>query len=197
MRPSPESQVEPAEQRHDHEALHGHGEVLAHHLAELVGLALEAEGHALDLLVVLELGLEELDHLDRRPGGAGDGDRRVPVGGKDLLHGAMGDDVALGGAAVSCHHHAVGEAQRHHRGAVRHGRDRAAGCCPVDTSNGWDRSRAADQGGETGPRVLPGRKERQTHPATPRPSARSCGRTPPRSPRGPRRSRRAGRRARP
>ena len=73
---------------------------------------------ALDLLVVLELGLEEPDHLDRRAGRAGDGDRRVPVGREDLLHGPVGDDVALGGPAVAGHHHAVGVAQGHHRGAV-------------------------------------------------------------------------------
>ncbi len=37
---------------------------------------------ALDLLVVLELELEELDHLHGRTGGAGDGDAAVAVGGK-------------------------------------------------------------------------------------------------------------------
>ena len=61
------------EERHHHEALHGHGQVLAHHLGQLVGLALEGEGRALDLLVVLELDLEEADHLHRHAGRAGDG----------------------------------------------------------------------------------------------------------------------------
>ena len=62
------------EERHDHEALHRRGQVGPHELAELVGLALERQDLALDLLVVLELDLEELDQLDRRARGAGDGD---------------------------------------------------------------------------------------------------------------------------
>ena len=45
-------------------------------LAELVGLALEAQRVALHLLVVLELDLEQLHHLDRGPGRAGDRDAR-------------------------------------------------------------------------------------------------------------------------
>ena len=49
---------------------------------------------ALDLLVVLELELEELDHLDGRAGGAGDGDARVAVGREDLLDVAVADEVA-------------------------------------------------------------------------------------------------------
>ena len=118
MRPVPAGQVVAGEQRHHGEALHGHGQVLADHLAQLVGLALEAEDDALDLLVVLELGLEEPDHLDRRPGGAGDGHRRVAVGREDLLHGPVGDGVPLGGPPVAGHDDAVGEAQCHHRGAV-------------------------------------------------------------------------------
>ena len=77
---------------------------------ELVGLALEAERRALDLLVVLELELEELDHLDGRAGGAGDGDARVAVGREDLLDGAVADEVARGGPPVAGHHHAVGVA---------------------------------------------------------------------------------------
>ena len=66
------------------------GQVVAHHLAELVGLALEAEDGALHLLVVLELELEQLHHLDGRPGGAGDGDAAEAVGREHLLHRACG-----------------------------------------------------------------------------------------------------------
>ena len=80
--------VEAGEERHDHEALHRHRQVGAHHLPELVRLALEAERLALHLLVVLELDLEELHHLDRRPGRAGDGDAGEVVGRQDLLHAA-------------------------------------------------------------------------------------------------------------
>ena len=110
--------VVPGEQRDHHQALHGQGQVLAHHLGQLVGLALEGQRRALDLLVVLELDLEEADHLDRHPGRAGDGHRREAVGREDLLHGAVGDDVAHGGAAVAGHDDAVGVAQGDHRGGV-------------------------------------------------------------------------------
>ena len=65
------------EQRHDHEALHRRGQVGPHELGELVGLALERERLALDLLVVLELGLEQLHHLRRRTGGARERDAGV------------------------------------------------------------------------------------------------------------------------
>ena len=78
------------EQRHDAEALHGGRQVVAHHLPELVGLALEAEDGALHLLVVLELELEELHHLDGRARGAGDGDAAEAVGREHLLHRACG-----------------------------------------------------------------------------------------------------------
>ena len=46
-------------------------------------------GCALDLLVVLELQLEQPDHLDGRAGGAGDGDPRVAVGREHLLDRAV------------------------------------------------------------------------------------------------------------
>ena len=58
---------------------------------ELVGLALEAEDRALHLLVVLELELEQLHHLDGRTGRAGDGDPAEAVGGEHLLHRLVGD----------------------------------------------------------------------------------------------------------
>ena len=191
--PGPPAQVVAGEQRHHRQALHGQWQVGADHLGELVGLALEAEGHALDLLVVLELDLEEPDHLDGEAGRPGDGHRRVAVGGEDLLHGPVGDGVALGGPAVAGHDDPVGEAQRHHRGGVAHAqlgvaargsRARAGRCAAAGR-----RSRVR------GPRSA-GRAGRVTRP-TARPSGRSCGRTPRRCPRGPRRSRRAGRRGRP
>ncbi len=61
--PDAPCRVVTGEERHHHEALHGQGQVLAHHLRQLVGLALEGERGALDLFVVLELHLEEADHL--------------------------------------------------------------------------------------------------------------------------------------
>ena len=107
------------EQRHDREALHRGGQVGAHEHAELVGLAFEAQHLALHLLVVLELGLEELHHLDRGPGRAGDRDAGEVVGREHLVDAAVGDRVARGRPAVAGHHHAVGVADRDDRGAVR------------------------------------------------------------------------------
>jgi hypothetical protein len=92
--------------------------LVAHHAGQLVGLALQRQGRALDLLVVLQLQLEEADHLDGRSGGPGDGDARVVVGGEHLLDGAVADQVAGGGPAVTGHDHAVGVPDGHHRGAV-------------------------------------------------------------------------------
>ena len=54
------------EQRDRGEPLHRRAEVPAHHLGELVGLAVEGQRHALDLLVVLQLDGEQPHHLDRR-----------------------------------------------------------------------------------------------------------------------------------
>ena len=62
-------------------------------IRQLVGLALEAQRLALDLLVVLELELEEPDHLDGRAGGAGDGHARPAVGGEHLLDRAVADQL--------------------------------------------------------------------------------------------------------
>ncbi len=120
--PALAAQVVAGEDRHDDHAHHRRLEVAADHHRELVGLALEAERRALDLLVVLELELEQLDHLHRRTGGAGDGDTAVAVGLDDLLHRPMGDQVAGRGTPVAGHHDAVGEAQRRRtswRGARR------------------------------------------------------------------------------
>ena len=88
-------------------------------IAEPVGLALEAERDALELLVVLELDLEQPDHLDREAGDAGDADAAVVVGVEDLLDVALGDVVAHGRAPVAGHHHAARERQGDDRRAVR------------------------------------------------------------------------------
>ena len=74
---------------------------------------------ALDLLVVLELGLEQPDQLDREARGAGDADRGELVGREDLLDVALGDDVAHRGPPVAGHHHAAREGRGDDRGAVR------------------------------------------------------------------------------
>ena len=106
----------------------------AHHPPELVRLAVEAERATLDLLVVLELELEELHHLDRRPSGPGDAHGGVVVGGEHLLDPTVADEVAGGGTPVAGHEHAAVVAHRDHGGAVRdvdaarerHARDRSS-----------------------------------------------------------------------
>jgi hypothetical protein len=110
--------VEAREDRHDHQALHRRRQIHADHLAQPVGLALQREVLALDLLVVLELGLEELGHLHRRAGGAGDADAGQLVGLEDLLDAAAGDLIARGRLAIAGHDHAVTEAHRKDRRAV-------------------------------------------------------------------------------
>src|SRR5699024_11285912 len=74
---------------------------------------------SLDLFVVLQLQLEQAHQLHRDPGGAGDPDHRVVVGGEHLLHAAVGDRGAHGRAAVTGHHHATGVGEGHDGGAVR------------------------------------------------------------------------------
>ena len=127
------AQVVAGEDGHDHETLHRHRQVHPDHLAELVGLALEGQAVSLHLLVVLELGLEEAGHLDRRPGRPGDRDHRVVVGPVDLLDPAVGDLIALGRLAVAGDDDAVGvpqsedrRAEGDARHAVRVRRDSAA-----------------------------------------------------------------------
>ena len=127
-------------------------------MLKLVGLAFQAERDALDLLVVLELQLEQLDHLHRRAGGTGDGDTAVQVGLDDLLHAAVADEVAAGGAAVARHHHAVGEAQRHAGGGVRH-REVA----DVPRRRSAARPDSLQQFGKAGARVGAGREHRHRH----------------------------------
>ena len=85
---------------------------------------------ALHLLVVLELDLEELHHLDRGPGRAGDRDAGEVVGREHLLDAAAGDHVAGGGPPVAGHDHAAGEADRHDGRAVRDRRGSTARRCP-------------------------------------------------------------------
>ena len=152
-------QVVPGEERHHGQTLHGGGQVVAHHLGELVGLALERDRRALDLLVVLELQLEQPHHLDRRSGGTGDGHAGVTVGGEDLLDPAMADQVARGRPAVTGHHHTVVVAHGDHRGAVGdlQGIGRRAG------QGGRLEARSAHEGGEVGPGIVVRGEHRHRH----------------------------------
>ena len=63
-------------------------------LGELVGLAVERERDALDLLVVLQLDGVQPHHLQGDARRARDADGRVRVGDEHLLDVALGDDVA-------------------------------------------------------------------------------------------------------
>ena len=123
--PRPRALVEAGEDGDDHEPLHRHRQVHPDHLAELVGLAVQRQVLALDLLVVLELGLEEAGHLHGRARGARDADAGEVVGLEDLLDAPRRDLVALARLAVTRHHDAVAVAKREDGGAVR-GRRRLA-----------------------------------------------------------------------
>ena len=172
--PVPAGQVVPGKERDDGQPLDGHGQMVADHLAQLVGLALQAQHDALDLLVVLELGLEQPDHLHRRTSGPGDGHGRVAVGGKDLLHGPVGNGVSLGGPTIARHDHAVGKTECSHRRAVADvtqaggGQGRAEGR-PGARGHGRTPSgsigalHATDQSCEVGARVIGRGVERQGH----------------------------------
>ena len=111
--------VESGEEGDDDHALHRRREVAADHHRELVRLALEAQRGALDLLVVLQLQLEQSDHLHRRSGGSGDRHAAELIGLHDLLHRPVRDQVAGGGPPVARQHDAVRESERDARGPVR------------------------------------------------------------------------------
>ena len=157
--PEPSAEVVAGEDRDDAQAHHRGLEVAADHHRELVGLALEAERGAFDLLVVLELELEQPHHLHRRPRGAGDRDRAVAVGLDHLLHRPMADQVARGRPAVAGHHHPVGEAQRDAGGGVR---DRGEGPWRRPGTRAG-RAGAAQQFREARPRVVTRGEERHAH----------------------------------
>ena len=116
--------VEPGEQRHHDQPLEGHREVLADHLGQAIGLAVEREALSLHLLVVLELGLEQAHHLGGLAGCAGDGDAGVVVGREHLLDALVGDREAFDRPAVAGHHHPVREPEGEHGGPVRDPRRR-------------------------------------------------------------------------
>ena len=154
---------------------------------------------ALDLLVVLELDLEQPDHLDGEAGRAGDADGGVLVGREDLLDVALGDEVAHRGAPVAGHHHAAGEGRRDDRGAVRRevtgmpwGTARRAG----SRSGAWPAQEVGERRGAraSGTRRQPARESVKV--VTGRPSGRTTARSPRRWSRGRRRSRRGWRRRR-
>ncbi len=107
------------EERHHGETLHGHRQIAPDHRGEPVRLALQGELGPLDLLEVLKLQLEELDHLHGQPGRTGDTHRRVLVGREDLLDVALRDHVAHGRPPVTGQDDAAGEGRRDDRGAVR------------------------------------------------------------------------------
>ena len=124
------------------------------HLAELVGLTFGDERLALHLLVVLELGLEELDHLDRRTAHASDRDTRVVVGREHLLDAAGTNREAHeshGGRRPSPRRRHSGSRRPSCRAASRNGhrppsRSRAGSWCGLTPSQeiGERRTRVGD-----------------------------------------------------
>ena len=108
-RPGLPSAVEPGEDRHHRQPLHGHGQVGGYQLAQLVRLALQTQRTAFDLFVVLQLQLEQPHHFDGRSSGARDGDTRVAVCGEHLFDRTMADEVARGGSSVPRHDDPVSE----------------------------------------------------------------------------------------
>ena len=114
------AQVVAGEDRHDDHALHRRRQVATHHRRQLVGLALEAERRALDLLVVLELQLEQRIISIAGPA--------VPAMATPLWRSAWTTfsivrcEIRLpdGGATIAGHDDAVVVAQRDARGGVRH-----------------------------------------------------------------------------
>ncbi len=160
----PAGHVVSGEQRYHGQALHGHGQVFPDHLTQLVRLPLQAQDHSLDLLVVLELGLEQPHHLDGGAGRPGNGDGGIAVGREHLLHGPVGDDVTFGGPPVAGHDDAVPVAQGDHRGAVPDVAD--GGRRRTRRHGGRWRGRdgqTPDEAGEVRSRVIGGRKEGQGH----------------------------------
>ena len=153
--------VEPGEQRHHHQALHGHGQVGAHHLRKLVGFALQADRCPFDLFVVLELKLEQSHHLHGRPGGPGDGHPAVAVRRMHLFHVAMGDRRAGGGPPVPHHQHPILVADGGDGGAVAHLERRGAWGCPDGSKR--IQTDATQQLGEVRPRFVLGAKHRNAH----------------------------------
>jgi len=113
-------QVVSGEQRHDGQALHRHAQVAADERGEPVRLAVQGELDALDLLVVLQLDLEQFDHLHRDARGARDPHGRVLVRREHLLDIPLSDHVSRRRTPVTGHQHATRERHRHDRGPVRH-----------------------------------------------------------------------------
>ena len=108
-RPTPAFSSKPAKIGTTARPIIAAGQIHADHLAQPVGLAVEREVVALDLLVVLELGLEELRHLHGRARRAGDAHAGEVVGLEDLLDATARDLIAGGRLAIAGHDHAVAE----------------------------------------------------------------------------------------
>ena len=154
------------EDRHDAEPCMAAGRLLRTIWPSWLALPSRLSGVALDLLVVLELQLEELDHLDGRTGRAGDGDTAVAVGREHLLHRPVRDQVARGGPPVAGHHDAVGSGRRRtvvpwgRRDRLRSerpgsGRGTASSRCDggAQESSSPDRHRACERHGRRWPRT--------------------------------------------
>src|SRR6185437_6899584 len=157
------------EQGDHRQALHRGHQVVADHLAEAVGLALEGERAALHLLVVLEFDAEQADELKSHAGHARHADRRVLVGAEYLLHVALGDHVPGGRAPVARHHHAALGGDRDDRRRVRQVLDQVGGHVRAarQRTDRADREQVRGvRGEEVGERRYARRHERRLVPAS-------------------------------
>jgi len=156
---SPEQVVAGEDRNHDH-ALHRCGEITAHHGRQLIRLALEAQRRTLDLLVVLELKLEQANHLHCRARRPGNRDATVSIRLDHFLHGSMRDQISGGRPAVARHHNATVVAQRHARRCVwdteRSGIERAVQRCGFESD-------PTEQIREVRAGIVTGSEERHCH----------------------------------
>jgi hypothetical protein len=97
--------VESDQQRHRSQSLHRRTQIAPNHRRQLVGLAVEGERHALDLLVVLEFDSEQTNQFDCDTRSSGNARSGVLVGDVDLLHVTVGDQIALSGAPITGDQH--------------------------------------------------------------------------------------------
>ena len=187
------TQVVASEDRYHDHALHRRGRLPRTIVDSWFALPSRLSDVAFDLLVVLELELEQPDHLHRRACGAGDGHAAVPVGLDDLLHRAMRDQVARRRPPVARHHDAVVVRQRNAGRGVRH-RQCVSGADAAATVGARPMRRSSS--GKLDPGSSPERRTASSR-ITDRPFARTTSRSPRRWSRALRRSRRADRRVRP
>ncbi|KDQ05190.1 hypothetical protein EN35_09260 [Rhodococcus qingshengii] len=112
-------QVVTHEQWHNRQTLHRCSEISSNHRRKSIGLAVEREWDAFDLLVMFELDREEPDQFDCDPGRTGNTRSRVVVRDVHLLHVTAGDEIAHRRSAITREQNTTRIADRDDGGAVR------------------------------------------------------------------------------